>query len=235
METSEAPGIVLASRDVVGSNVLLLLAWGAKTLESFDDLLVAALLTHLLGGEVGVAASTVPVSWDGLGVERDDDSELLANTLKNVARHPEVVAGVDSGAGANLVLPLARHDLTVDTGDGDAGEHACGVVSLHNGAAEGVLGADRAIVRSLGARLSALGPPEGGLAITLEEGVLLLNAEPWHSLLELVEQLGGGSASVGRDGSSEAFWAVDVGQVSGAHDEDVRGTTEGIVENSAWL
>jgi hypothetical protein len=57
---------------------------------------------HLLGGEVGVAASAVPLAGDGLGVEGGDDALLLADAVKQEARDVEVVTGLDTGAGANL-------------------------------------------------------------------------------------------------------------------------------------
>ena len=48
-----------------------------------------------------------------------------------------------------LVLPLARHDLAVGAGDGDAGVEARLVVSLHDVAPESVLVSDGAVVRTL--------------------------------------------------------------------------------------
>ena len=45
----------------------------------------------------------VPVAGDGLGVEGDDDAELLGNTLEQVAGDPELVARGDALAGAHLL------------------------------------------------------------------------------------------------------------------------------------
>ena len=51
-----------------------------KLLDRCLDRFYAALLTHLLSREVGVAASAVPVSLKWLGVERDLDIELFGDT-----------------------------------------------------------------------------------------------------------------------------------------------------------
>ena len=87
------------------------------------DGLHAAWLPHGLGGEVGVGPRTwqpirgehsghvtplrqsqltVPVPGHGLGVEADNDPELLSDPEQEVARHPQVVTHVDTLGGANL-------------------------------------------------------------------------------------------------------------------------------------
>lgn len=77
-----------------------------------------------------MAAGAVPLAREGLGVERDLDAPLLADADEEEAGHPKVVTHVDSGAGADLELPLRRHHLGVDAGDGDAGVEARAVVRL---------------------------------------------------------------------------------------------------------
>jgi len=59
-----------------------------------------------------MAASTVPV-LEELGGEGDVDVEVLSDALEDIARHPEVVADGNALNGAYLVLPLARHDLSI--------------------------------------------------------------------------------------------------------------------------
>jgi hypothetical protein len=71
-----------------------------------------------------VAAGTVPVALEGLGVERGLDSPLLTDTEEEETGHPEVVAHVDTLARADLELPLRRHHLGVDTRDVDTGIQA---------------------------------------------------------------------------------------------------------------
>jgi hypothetical protein len=74
-----------------------------------------------LGGEVGVASGTVPVALEGLGVERGLDSPLFSDTEEQEPGHPKVVSHLDTLARSDLELPLGRHDLGVDTRDGDTG------------------------------------------------------------------------------------------------------------------
>jgi hypothetical protein len=97
---------------------------------SLDDL-HTTLSTHGSGTEVGVASSTVPVTGQGLGMERDLDTPLLGKTDEEVAGHPEMVTHLDTQARANLELPLGRHDLGIDTTDLDTSVQADAVVSLN--------------------------------------------------------------------------------------------------------
>ena len=132
-ELGDACGFVLASKAelvvlTVDSDVLLVAA--AKLLDGLLDDLKATLLAHRLGRVVGVAASTVPVTLERLGVEGNLDLPQLGHTDEEVACHPEVVAHLDTLARADLELPLRRHDLGVDTGDVDASVKAGAVVRL---------------------------------------------------------------------------------------------------------
>jgi hypothetical protein len=92
--------------------------------------------SHLLGGVVGVASGTIPVSLERLGVEgrlnvsrgsqkkiklnrTHPDSPLFTDTEEQEPGHPEVVTKLDTETWADLELPLGRHDLGVDTRDVD--------------------------------------------------------------------------------------------------------------------
>jgi len=122
--TSETELVVLA----VHSDVLVVPL--RELLDGSLDGLDSSGLTHRLGGEVGVASSTVPVALEGLGVEGDLDTPLLGNTDKEVASHPEVVTHLDALTRANLELPLRRHNLGIDTADVDTRVEAGTVVRL---------------------------------------------------------------------------------------------------------
>jgi hypothetical protein len=73
----------------VDGNVLLVAA--LELLDGGLDVLHATLLSHLLGGEVAVKTSAIPVTWDGLGVERDLGAELLSNAVEEETSEPELV------------------------------------------------------------------------------------------------------------------------------------------------
>jgi len=53
-----------------------------------------------------MAASTVPVAGDRLGVKRGHNAEILADAMQDEARHPEVIAHFDPLRRADLELPL---------------------------------------------------------------------------------------------------------------------------------
>jgi hypothetical protein len=111
-----------------------------KKLDERNDSRVAAFGAHLRGGEVGVTAGPVPVTYTRaingyffflffllvanrspiklngktlhrLRVECDDHPELLGHAVEQVAGHPELVAHLDAFTGAHLELPLAGHHL----------------------------------------------------------------------------------------------------------------------------
>lgn len=67
------------------------------------------LFTHLLGREVGVETSTVPVARNRLGVDGDLGAELLGNAVQKESGKPEVVTHLDTEAGADLELPLSGY------------------------------------------------------------------------------------------------------------------------------
>lgn len=115
--------------------------------------------------------------------------------------------------GANLVLPLSRHDLGICTGDVDLGVQAGTVVGLDDVTAEDLAGTDTAVVGALGSGETVLGPaiwPAGDV----EEGVFLLKAEPDVVVLVLVQNDGGIVAVV-------VLVRLSVGAIGLAHDEDV--------------
>lgn len=183
-----------------------------------------ALGTSSVGGDVGVKSSTIPVTGDGLGVERDLSTELFGDTVEEEARDPEVVTHLDTLARTNLVLPLSGHDLGVDTGDVDAGVQAGLVVSLNDVTAVDLAGSDTTVVRTLRTGETTLGPAVWPSVMT-KEGVFLLKTEPevlvgmclhqLSSLVAVVELVGG---AIGVPGLTE--------------DKDVISLAEGVREDS---
>jgi hypothetical protein len=85
MSASKTHGVVLS----VDCNVLLVAA--LELLDSSLNVLHASLLAHLLRREVAVKTSSVPVTWNWLGVERDLGTELLSNAVEKETGHPEMV------------------------------------------------------------------------------------------------------------------------------------------------
>lgn len=93
-ELVDVAGLVTASETLlvtltIDSNVLNMA--GLKLLHGGLNDLHTALSTHRSGGDVGVETGTVPVTLDGLGVERDLDTELFSDTVEEETGHPQVV------------------------------------------------------------------------------------------------------------------------------------------------
>ena len=195
--------------------------------------------TSGVGGDVGVKTGTVPLTLDGLGVEGDADTKLFSDTVEKETGHPEVITHIDARAGANLVLPLGRHDLGVDTRDVDTGVQAGTVVSLDDITAVDLAGTDTTVVRTLGTGETATGPAVGP-PIGTEESVLLLQTEPealagvsLHQtvgIMTVVELVG---ASIGIPGLTEdkdvVTLAEGVGVVSDGAKVDIGVVTGGLV------
>lgn len=112
----------------VNGNVLIV------TFREFFDRLVNVLpssrLTHRECAVVGVAASTVPVTLERLGVEGNLDTPLLGDANQEVTSHPKMVTHGDTFTGTNLELPLSGHNLGVNSADVHASVETSTVVSL---------------------------------------------------------------------------------------------------------
>jgi hypothetical protein len=96
-------------------------------LDGFDP----ARLPHLFGAVIAVAAGSVPVSFKWLRMEGDLDTPLFSDANKQIASHPEVITHGNTLAGSDLELPLRRHNLSINTADGNACVKAGTVVSLN--------------------------------------------------------------------------------------------------------
>lgn len=127
-------------------------------------------------------------------------------------------------ARSNLVLPLRRHDLSVDTGDLDTGVQASTEMSLDDITAVDLARTNTAVVRTLGTGETALGPSVRP-AVGAKQGVFLFQTEPpvflgvgFHQTVGFVAvvELVGGTIRI--PGFTE--------------DEDVVATAEGIGEES---
>jgi len=151
-EGVDAASLVAASQTesvvlTVDCNVLLVAA--LELLDRSLDVLHATWDTHLLGGEVAVKTSSVPVTRDGLGVERDLGTELLSNAGEEESGNPEVITHLNAKARTDLELPLGGHDLGVSSRDDDAGVQASLVVSLDDITAEDLSSTNPTVVWAL--------------------------------------------------------------------------------------
>mmetsp|Transcript_4250 Transcript_4250/g.5086 ORF Transcript_4250/g.5086 Transcript_4250/m.5086 type:complete len:332 (+) Transcript_4250:87-1082(+) len=205
-----------------------------KLVNSLLDGFKTSLLTHGFGRNVGVHTGTIPISLNNrLRVESAVDLEVFANTLKDVTRHHELITGINSDAGSNLVFLLSRHDFSVGSRDFDSSVKAGLVGGFSDITSETVLGTDRAVVRTLGtAGHTALGPAKRSSLIEVEKSEFLFKSEPNFFVVLSFKGFHGLSTSVGLERIAGRGPGV-------AHDKDVIKTisagTEGISENSLRL
>ena len=96
-----------------------------------------------------MTTGAVPVASHGLGIESGADAVCFTGSIKQPTCYPELIGDLESRQRTDLELPLARHDLSVDTGDAQAGLDTSVEVSLDNIAAEDLIGADAAVVAAL--------------------------------------------------------------------------------------
>lgn len=133
--------------------------------------------------------STIPVTRDRLGLERDLGTKFLGNTVKEETGHPELITHLNTLAGTNLEFPLGGHNLSIGTGDVDAGIQASLVMRINDVTAHNPAGANTAVVRTLRSRETILRPAIGPV-LHVEESVLLLKTKPGLVLGVSLHQLG---------------------------------------------
>ena len=163
----------LVAEPVLGNVLSVLLG---QLLNGGMDGLDASLLPHGLGGVVSVGTSTVPVTFHGLGLKSTGDAEVFTQTVQQPTCKHDVVTDLEGSSRANLELPLAGHDLSVDTTDLqtclDASVHVC----LNEGSPVHSLKTHSTVEGALGVRETSLGPSVD-LAGLVEHGVLLLESK----------------------------------------------------------
>jgi len=127
-------------------------------------------------------------SRDWLGVERDLDTKVLSDSVEEVTSDPKLVTHGNSITRSDLELPLGWKDLSVDTRNPNAGVQASLVVGLNNVTAVDLAGTNTAVVWPLGTGETSLWPSVWVL-ILVEEGVFLLETEPWLLVLVGLHEL----------------------------------------------
>ena len=85
MSTSKTKSVVLS----VNGDMLLVAA--LKLLNGSLDVLHSSGLAHLLAGKVAMQTSSVPVTRNWLGVERDLSTEFFSNAVEEETSEPEVI------------------------------------------------------------------------------------------------------------------------------------------------
>jgi hypothetical protein len=146
-----------------------------------DDVVITAVFSALFGGEVGVAARSVPVSQHGLGFIVHIDAELFTNTAQDVLGQPHVVTTLDTFGDTDLVFPLARSNFAIDTSDLESGVDHATVGTVNDVSTDGIGGSHAAVVLALRFRETIFGEAERTgevAALLLGHEELLFDTEP---------------------------------------------------------
>mmetsp|Transcript_57531 Transcript_57531/g.105824 ORF Transcript_57531/g.105824 Transcript_57531/m.105824 type:complete len:234 (+) Transcript_57531:601-1302(+) len=203
----------------------------AKSFTDLDNDFISTFGTHLLDREVGMAPSTIPVTFPGLWAEGAHNIMALCNAQHDVARGSHVVTNFNSSARTNLILPLPWHHLSVDAGNLDSRLQALCKVLICDWTANGNCSSCTCVVRTLRRRLASVGVEAVRLRrrfadfAWFHQSVFLLNAVPRIMTLVLRMQLSTGCSSVA-DGGRVIPSIVSIGD-----HHDVRIATKWIIEN----
>lgn len=123
-------------------------------------------------------------------------AKIFSNTMQQETSHPQIVGDGDAQAWAHLEFPLGWHDFGVGAADFHSGVQASAVVSLNDVTTVHFVSASSAIVGTLWAWETTLWPSQW-LTVCVQQGVLLLNAEPWLVGGAFVDDLLAASTVVG--------------------------------------
>jgi len=133
---------------------------------------------------------------------------------------------LDTLAWSDLVLPLGWENLSVDTGDVNAGVQTSTVMSLDDISAVDLSSTDSTVVWTLWAWETTSWPSEGLIQL-IEKSILLLETEPWDLILVSLHQFGAIVAVV------ELVWDT-VGVPALAKNENVVAASEWIWVYGDW-
>lgn len=137
-----------------------------------------------------MTSTSIPVSFNWLGMERYSCSFIFSHAREQVSSHPQIVTNLDAWRRTNLELPLACKYLSVRSCNSNTCIQTCLVMLLHDGATECIMNPAGAVVLTLRFEITTNRPtnrPKDIPSIVLKEYVLLLNTEPWIVSLRLFE------------------------------------------------
>ena len=85
---------------------------------------------HCFRTVVAMAASTIPITCEGFGMERNFDTPLLGDADEKVTSHPEMVTHGNAFTRTYLEFPLCWHYLSINATDVDASVKTSTIVSF---------------------------------------------------------------------------------------------------------
>merc|ERR1719160_1253121 len=212
----------------------MLCSCGAESITDLDDVRVASWLAHPLCGEIGMAACSIPVAISRLRRDAADYIVFFSHTKHDVPSHGKVIAHLNAAAWPNLILPLPWHHFSI----GACNLHTCintfQVMLLCYGTTNGITCAGGAIVWALWRRFTAICIEtqwqSGGLTNLSwpHKGVFLLDTKPGIMVLVLFHDF----CAPGPCVANRRLAIPSIPSIS--HDQDVRCTTEWVLEDGTW-
>ena len=193
--------------------------------------------SHCCGGEVGVAARSVPV-WEQFGCEGDVDVVIFSDAAENITRHPKVVSNGNTGAWSNLELPLTWHNLGISSGNVNSSGEACTVVGVGDDSTKAHVSSNRAVVWALRSWVAVRWPSKWPLCELVggsKECKFLLDSKPWFFFdsLWMAENLISEVSEVGVGWNQLLAGSVFPHECV-AHHKDVVTSTEWVREVGYW-
>mmetsp|Transcript_227 Transcript_227/g.1781 ORF Transcript_227/g.1781 Transcript_227/m.1781 type:complete len:387 (-) Transcript_227:27-1187(-) len=190
--------------------------------------------------EVGVATSAVPITWDGLRIERSDNIVELCDAKHEISAHPQMVTHFDAQAWSNLVFPLSRHNFCIDAANFHASIEASLVVGLDDVAPNRNACSSAAVIRSLRTREPVFGPAQWPLCLAVKECVFLLNSKPDDLILVLFHGQSTGMPGIGWEGLHMVSYVIAQHvtrfgrHIHIAHDQHIVSLAERVFKDGSW-
>lgn len=145
-----------------------------RLLSLLMDFVLQTVLSHGLGAAAGVAARTIPVPRNRLGIKVCYDSRVFTHSVQDETSNPEMMSHVSSFTGSYQELPAGGHELGTFLHNLDGGMRGAPVVSLHCILAIGSVCSQATVVWTLGPR-EAIGRPTKRVPICTHKSIFLLH------------------------------------------------------------
>ena len=168
-------------------NCKVLLVVGSESRSKCLDVGFTARFPGVICRKIGMHAGAVPVTSNRFWIQVDDVTISFGCLVEKVARHHQVVARFLCAFAKALEFPLAEHDFRVDADNTYAGFQADIEVFFDEVTSRHIVITNRAIVRPLRLRKTALGETNRAAVVSLQD-VLLFESEPEITFLLIVQQ-----------------------------------------------
>lgn len=120
-----------------------------NSLDCIFYLLITICCSHLGSWKISMASTSIPVSFNWLGMECYGKSFIFSDAREQIPSHPQIVTNLDARWRTNLKLPLACKYLSVRSCNSNACIQTCLVMLLHDGATKCIMNSTGTVVLTL--------------------------------------------------------------------------------------